>query len=1015
METRQKTRLTQIEERVRRFVADRIRPHLYRARIPLEVRCRQLHGEPVPFREATASGEFSPMHPGDRWGTPWDTAWMRMTAQLPESWAEDGVLRQGTVLEADIDLGIIDAQPGFQCEGLAYDLSGEPVKGINPRNHQVPVAPDAGDRVDFWVEAAANPNVSGGSVVTFRPTLLGLKETAGQEPTYTLRRADLALLDVEVYQLLQDVDVITGVASQSRTDGPRRWQIAAALESMVNRLDPSDIAGTAAAGRAELTGVMSRPSDASAHTVYATGHAHIDSAWLWPFRETIRKCARTFSNALYLMDLDPAFVFTCSSAQQLFWIKKYYPGLFKRIRARAREGRFVPTGGMWVESDTNLPSGESLARQFILGQRFFQQEFGITCAEAWLPDSFGYSGGLPQIAARAGITSFLTQKLSWNRVNRMPHHTFRWEGIDGTSLFTHMPPMETYNSELSAEELVWAQSNFADHLTATMSLAPFGWGDGGGGPTREMLSRAHRSADLEGLPRVVLSSAQDFFAAAKQENPDLPVWKGEMYLELHRGTYTSQAHTKQGNRRVESLLREAELWAATASVRAGVQYPLEMLEEAWRKTLLLQFHDVITGTSIAWVHQDAERTYAQIAQHLEESIDSSIRSLTGADDEARDTVLLNSSPFPRDGVPALGAGTPGRRPEPATAAEQEGSFVLEDEQLRLVIDSRGLITELRDLAADRLVIGPSRPGNLLQLHRDEPTEWDAWDVDDHYRQSVTDLRAADTVGPADAGRRITVTRHFGSSSVRQEISLTGDAVQIRTEVDWHEQERLLKLAFPLRVDAVESQAETQFGYHRRPTTENTSWQQAQFEICAHRWLRVGEPGYGVGIANRTTYGHDVTRDHDGDQVLTTVRQSLLRGPLFPDPETDQGRQVFRTVLVPGADLARTVRAGFELAFPPRKAPATHGVEPLVSVEEGMALIDTVKLAEDGSGDVVARLYEPLGRACRATVTAHFPLTGVVETDLLERPIGETGRGGTHAMDLHPFQVRTLRFVRRHHA
>ncbi|RIJ10133.1 alpha-mannosidase, partial [Clavibacter michiganensis subsp. insidiosus] len=317
----------------------------------------------------------------------------------------------------------------------------------------------------------------------------------------------------------------------------------------------------------QLEAPLAAPAHASAHRVTAVGHAHIDSAWLWPVRETRRKVARTFSNVLALMDEDPDFVFAASSAQQYAWLKEDHPELFERLRQRVAEGRFVPVGGMWVESDTNMPGGEALVRQLVQGKSFFLEEFGIDSREVWLPDSFGYTGALPQIVRGAGAEYFFTQKQSWNETNTMPHHTFLWEGIDGSRVFTHFPPVDSYNSDLSGEDLARAERQHAEKAVSNASIVPFGWGDGGGGPTREMVAAAHRTRDLEGSPRVELGTPLSFFDAARAEIRDPHVWSGEMYLEFHRGTYTSQARTKQGNRRSEHLLREAELWLATAAVR----------------------------------------------------------------------------------------------------------------------------------------------------------------------------------------------------------------------------------------------------------------------------------------------------------------------------------------------------------------------------------------------------------------------------------------------------------------
>src|SRR6476661_4080650 len=710
-------------------------------------------------------------------------------------------------------------------------------------------------------------------------------------------------------------------------DLPRRHEILRALERMLDTLDPEDVPGTAGAGRAALAGVLARPAYASAHQLLATGHAHIDSAWLWPVRETIRKCARTFSNVVALMDEDPGFVFSCSSAQQLAWIKELYPDLFSRIREKVHAGQFVPVGGMWVESDTNMPGGEAMARQFVEGKGFFLAEFGIECREAWLPDSFGYSAALPQIVKAAGSRWFLTQKISWNQTNRMPHHTFNWEGIDGTRLFTHFPPVDTYNSELSGRELAHAERNYRDHGRGTVSLVPFGYGDGGGGPTREMLAAAHRTADLEGSPKVRLGTASSFFEQAQAEYAALPVWVGEMYLELHRGTYTSQARTKQGNRRSEHLLREAELWCATAAVRSGGQfaYPAAELKRLWRLVLLQQFHDILPGSAIAWVHQDAERNYAAVAKGLETVIGQAAGAVLG---EGNEEFLLNAGPHARDGVPALAAAPAIRPAEAVRVTAQAGGFVLDNGIIRAVLDDNGLLTSLRDHAGGREAIAPGQFGNHLELHRDTPNEWDAWDIDEFYRRNVTSLTEAASVRLEQPGTDavVVVERLFGASRITQRITLAAGSASlgISTEVDWQEREKLLKLGFPLDLRADRSASETQFGHVFRPTHVNTSWEAAKFEICAHRWIHVAEPGYGVAIANSSTYGHDVARNiRDDGGTTTTVRLSLLRAAKFPDPEADRGEHTLELSIRPGAAIADAVEEGYRTNLRPRFVTGGH--------------------------------------------------------------------------------------------
>ncbi|GAA5200456.1 alpha-mannosidase [Microbacterium jejuense] len=998
--------------RVDRFVVERLRPHVYRASAPLQATRWDAADEPVPF-DTAAAGQYTPIAPGDLWGLPWGTTWFRVRGAVPAQWRDaDGALPARTRPEIVVDLGFTQGQPGFQCEAMVWSTAGSPVRGIEPLNNAVAEAVDAAGEVDVYIEAASNPDV--GSLFTFAPTPVGDRATAGTDPIYTLRHLDVRLRDLEVADLLADTLALRGLADELDAGSPRRADILVALERMIDTVDPDDIAGTAAAGRAVLAPVLASPASASAHTLHAVGHAHIDSAWLWPVRETVRKAARTFSNVLSLMDEDPEFVFVASSAQQYAWIKEVYPDLFERIRARVKEGRFIPVGSMWVESDTNMPGSEAMARQFVAGKSFFLREFDLDTPEVWLPDSFGYSGALPQIAKAAGARWFLTQKISWNETNRMPHHTFLWEGIDGTRLFTHFPPVDTYNSRVTADELAHAERNYADKGRGTVSLLPYGYGDGGGGPTREMTAAVARTGSLEGSPRVEHSTPRRFFETAEAEYPLPEVWSGELYLEFHRGTYTSQLNTKQGNRRSEHLLREAELWAATASVRCGILYPAERLQRVWETVLLQQFHDILPGSSIAWVYHDAERNYAWVARELEDIIGESLRALAGSGDR---TLVANAAPHDRGGVVALGAGPDALAAEVAPVVEGTG-WVLDNGIVRATVDARGLVVSAVDLAKGREVVPPGRAAGLLQLHRDTPTQWDAWDVDVHYRNTVRDLTEVASIGVE--GSSVVVERRFGESTVVERISLAEGSrvVSFAFELDWHEKQKLLKLAFPLDLHTDRAASEIQFGHIERPTHTNTSWDAARFETVAHRWIRVAEPDFGVAVVNDSTYGHDITREQRDERggTITIARLSLIRAALFPDPTQDQGAHALRVGLVVGADMAQAVTEGYRINLPDRRVAdaAAEAIEPLVAVDRPGVVVEAVKLAEDGSGDVVVRLYEALGVRAHATLTVGFDVAGVRQVDLLERDVpadGVAADGASVHLELRPFQIVTLRFTR----
>jgi alpha-mannosidase len=1009
------------EQRLERVLRERIRPAVHGAAVPLQVAAWHVPGEPVPPAEGLAA-EYHPFEVGTAWGRPWGTTWFSCHGQVPAEW-------EGRDVAAIVDLGFSSGGPGFAAEGLIYLPNGCPVRGLHPRQSSVrldQLAPSAG-AVRFFVEAAANPSIS-------RPaTKLGDTLTAGDEPLYRLQRADLAVFHADVWELIQDLEVLSQLMYELPVEGPRRWEILRAIDRALDTLSLDDVPGTAAAARGELAPALAAPAHASAHLVSAAGHAHIDSAWLWPLRETVRKVARTATNVTALMDDHPEFIFVMSQAQQLAWIKEHRPEVFARVAEKVAAGQFVPVGGMWVEADTNMPGGEAMARQFVHGKRFFAEEFGIETQEVWLPDSFGYSGALPQLVKLSGSKWFLTQKISWSRTNKFPHHTFDWEGIDGTRVFTHFPPVDTYNAEFSGREMARLVRNFREKGRARRSLVPFGYGDGGGGPTEQMLARARRLANLDGSARVRIEKPAEFFAKAQAEYPDPPVWVGELYLELHRGTYTSQAKTKQGNRRSEHLLREAELWAATAAVRAGHPYPYQQLDRLWKTVLLHQFHDILPGSSIAWVHRQARATYAAVAGELEQIIAGAQQALTGPlaapgpGTGPDDGIVFNAAPFERHGVPAMTAGRPAMPPAAVTAQHRPGGgFDLDNGLLRVIVDERGLVTSVTDLAAAREALAPGASANLLQLHPDLPNEWDAWDVDRFYRNTVTDLTDVDElelVKAEDSGAAATVrvTRTFGGSLVTQLVTLRAGAKRLdfEAEVDWHECEKFLKVAFPVDVRADRSAAETQFGHVFRPTHCNTSWEAAKFEICAHRFLHVGEVGWGAALVNDSTYGHDVTSAVRADGgTTTTVRLSLLRAPRYPDPDTDQGVHTLRYGFVPGAGIAEAIREGYLINLPERRIRGTAAarVPALVSVDNQAVVTEAVKLADDQSGDMVVRLYESRGGRASTRLAAGFPVSTATATDLLERPLPGAGPlavigGSTVELSFRPFEIRTLRLTR----
>lgn len=992
-------------ERARRWLDERVRPAITAQSVPLGLQVSPLPGEPIDPLEALQR-VFRPYTVGTPWGAAWSTVWFRATAQIPDAW-------EGLRVEAVLDLGFDATLPGFQCEGLAYRPSGEPIKAVNPRNQWIPVAEHAtaGAQVEFYVEAAANPKLL--DHLPLLPTWQGDRLTASAEELYTVRRAELTVFDEECYELALDVDVLLELAIELE-EGPRRASVLRGIDGAMDVLDLHRVAETAADARAVLRPLLEQPASASEHTLSAIGHAHIDSAWLWPVRETVRKVARTAASMTQLLDEAPEFIYGMSSAQQYEWIRDHRPEVFERVREAVAEGRFVPLGGMWVESDAVMPSGESIARQFLYGQRFFQREFGLRCAGVWLPDSFGFSGAMPQLIRRAGFKWFLSQKLSWNQVNDFPHHTFEWEGIDGSRVLSHFPPIDTYNARLSVGELIGARRRFAEAAQASGSIAAVGWGDGGGGTTREMVGRARRLASLEGSPRVMWERPDLFFQRTRQELRDAPVWVGELVLEAHRGTLTSQHMTKQGNRRGEQLLVEAELWATTAAVRVGTPYPYDEFDELWKALLLHQFHDILPGTSIAWVHREAADTYRELARRAHAIIDHSLEALAGLGDA---TLVANGAAIGRSGVSAFGIGARTEAEPRVEVVHVDGDLLIDNDVLRVRISRDGLITSAVHLPTGREAVAPDAGLGLMQLHQDFPNTRDAWDLDEHYRHRVQDLTAAESVTVScDAeGAHVAIERRFSKSRSRQVISLApaSNVITITQSTEWHEHERILKVAFPLALNAEHTAAETQFGYVKRVTHSNTSWQTAQFEHSMHRFVHAEEPGFGVTLLGDSTYGYDVVREAKPEQTpTTTVRLSLLRSPRYPDPMADQGEHTHAYAIVVGSDIAAAARASIAFDTPERSLLGSGPVEPLVSVDGDGVIVSAVKLAADRSGDLIVRLYEPNGRRAHTMLRVDAVYGPGRTVSLLEEETDDwVGRDPSPdgALKLMPFEVLTVRY------
>lgn len=1040
-------------ERCKRIVRQRVDPHIHPSIAQLAVESFDIPGEPMPtdeFFEKLNRGDidFKPFTLGGEWGTTWGTVWFRLTGTVPAGYPK------GKPLELILDLGWYPHSCGGHIEGLVYRADGTAIKAVHPLNYwvpfmdaegnaQVPVAEDGS--FTLYLEAASNPLLLG--VPPFIETELGDHATGKPDEPYVFKSADLAEFDERYENYSVDLDVVSSLMEFADKQSPRYWQLAKALQRSLNAYDERNPESVEAA-RAALAGVLAKPANASAMNVSAIGHAHIDSAWLWPVRETRRKVARTVSNVLALMDEDPDFTYAMSSAQQYAWLEEEHPDLFARMKRRIEEGRFIPVGGMWVESDNMIPSGESLVRQITFGRRYFKEHLGVAPRGIWLPDSFGYTGSWPQIARRAGFDWFLTQKISWNDTTKFPHHSFMWEGIDGTRILTHFPPSDTYCSWMSMHELMYSQRNFLDKDLSRNAILLYGFGDGGGGPTREMTARIRRDHDLAGAPKIEFGTPDQLFDRVRKDIVDdaqgeTPVFKGELYLELHRATLTAQQDMKRGCRQEESMLRVTEYLCAAARIKnPDYVYPREELDRIWKTLLLNQFHDILPGSAIAWVHRQARTEYARDIARLNEIALEAGRAIAVVEPDDATITDAVIAPYSRQACetwvvrPASSRAEAGTASMARVAVTHDGdAIVLDNGQLHVRIEADGTVSSIVDQRTNRELVPAGTRLGRYEMLKDEPFHWDAWDIQRDAFLTANALSEASITSvdeTANGGAVVHAVTRAKGVEIRTGIALRpGSAtLDFTADVDWHAVEQFLKVDMPVTVQAVNAQYECQYGLVERPINKNTRSDDAKFESCTHRFVRIADADYAAAVVNASTYGSDVSPIHadtaHGTGRGTMVRLSLLSAPLYPDPRTDQGAHSFAWSLVADADMNAVLDEAARLNSP--VIGELPDLAPLVSLTDvtGTIVLDWVKLADDGSDDLIVRLYEAAGGNAAAALRLDAALAdakaSVQEVNLMEEPeldaelpralAGDEPMPADGAVvSLAPFQLTTLRIRR----
>ncbi len=947
------------------------------------------------------------------WWAALQTVFFRARLTVPEEWTG----------RADLSFEFAD------MEGMV-SVDGHPWAGLNVWGHRSCPAPPPGEP-DLLLEFLSSPG-------TFsHPELAG---TAG-----SFRGGSLQLVDAEVQAAVYDFRFALE-AYEALPDERRRARLGQALEEAMLIPDLTAVRGVILPQIAESRRLLAERTaeiapDPEGGRLLMTGHSHIDTAWLWPIRETIRKCSRTFATACRMMERCPEYRFSCPQPQLYWYTKRHYPTLYEEIQRWVAAGNWETTGAMWVEADANVSSGEALIRQMLYGLQFFREEFGTRPTLCWLPDVFGYNAGMPQILRGCGLQSFWTWKLHWQSRDEFPHHLFWWEGVDGSRVMAHIPKLGGggYSGTPNPQQLVRSWEANQQKAGYEEQLFPFGYGDGGGGATEEMLEYLRRAEHYPGLPACRQGTAEEFFAQAHEQAGELPVWVGELYLETHRGTYTSQALTKRGNRKCELGLRELEIWGTLA----GSEGLRETTGKLWRTVLLHQFHDILSGSSIGEVYEETERDHAQVLQAAAAGREAALDALSagGADWRVhnslswkrRDLVSIPGGGFTGPVVavcgeerlpaqvagdeavvvapiPSVGAGTvtlePGK--PPVTAVRAKGN-VLENEFYRLELAEDGSMGCLYDKRCDREVLEAGQRGNRLQLFQDGPVYEAAWNLHDTYEKREYAWEGETTVEVVESGpvrARARVTRRHRETVLVQDICLYHGLPRIDflTQVDWRERQTVLKAAFPLAVRAYHATYEVQFGALERPTHRNTSWDQEKYEVCAQRWADLSEAGYGVSLLNDCKYGYDCRG--------SLLRLTLLRGTQYPDPNADLGEHEFTYSLLPHQGDWRegdTAREAYALNVPLLVRPGGGEAVSYLTVD-GPALLETLKPAEDGNG-VIMRLYEPNGGRGRVTVTHRLPYSEVVECNMVEEgeePVQVGGR--SFEFEASPFEVRTFRLT-----
>ncbi|XP_065655728.1 alpha-mannosidase 2C1 isoform X2 [Hydra vulgaris] len=1005
----------------------------------------------ISFNEASSENVlYEKTRIGECFGTTWSTHWFKfeIDLSLQNSWKGHEIrLRWNSGSEAMIW------------------MDGKPIQGLTGGDGQL--------RTDFILTENCNGDekyliyIEMSASGMFGAGKGGMINSPDPNKFFTLSQLEIVRFNRRIYEIIRDLKILVEVSQNLDEMCSKGWKALHVGCDVVNYFQPprKDSIEKAKILLDDFFGNV-KLANSEEFTVHAIGHCHIDTAWLWPYEETIRKCGRSWSSVISLMRRYPNFTFACSQAAQFEWVKKTYPSLFKDIQYYSEAKQFFPTGGTWVEMDGNMPSGESFIRQFLYGQRFFKMEFGSYCDTFWLPDTFGYSAQLPQIIRQAGIKNFLTQKLSWSLINKFPHSSFIWQGIDGSKCLTHFPPADTYESSAGYKDILKTKSQNKDPGVVCDAMLLYGYGDGGGGPTEDMIENIERMASFD-QPRVVNSNPTRFFESLENCQKNLQTWVGELYLELHQGTFTTQALIKKRNRKCEVLLHNIEfsqVWAFLHSSDKSknnlyLTEITETLRQCWKNVLLNQFHDVLPGTSIQCVYEDTEKLYEVVLSKselvpmlLKNIIHMNERNESGKSihhDNRAHSIVVNCCSWQRKElvlldnlcnnsenqlvhmlneeekfvqyveVPSMGLSNVSCVKPQSVTIEQwrtafDGEIQLRNENLEVHFNTNGQMTKCILRKSQRECLASA--SNCFCLYTDIPLYWDAWDVMPYNQETKEILNLCAEIQIIDRGPlrasfqyRIQISE---KSYISQLVSLDAgsDFIRFDTEVEWHENRKLLKTEFFLNVHANNATYEIQMGHIQRPTHYNTSWDWAKHEVCGHKWVDMSEYNFGIALLNDCKYGFSAYGNN--------LQMSLLRSSKAPDEKADMGHHEFSYAFMPhlgSFQEANVIHRAYEFNNPLQIVGQKTEIVSLslFSVDHPGVVLETVKMSEDQSGNVILRFYESFGGKEKTQVKSYYPLSSICRCNILEDSVEVSDScklvdQNTIELTLSPFEIVSLR-------